>query len=42
MAEEISAWLYDILNAIVEIESFFDDKPKNFMTIRQILKQKER
>jgi uncharacterized protein with HEPN domain len=26
----IKAWLYDILNAIMEIESFFNDRSKEF------------
>lgn len=30
MDNEIKAWLYDILNAITEIESFFDGRPKEF------------
>jgi uncharacterized protein with HEPN domain len=30
MDNEIKAWLYDILNAIMEIESFFDDDTKIF------------
>jgi uncharacterized protein with HEPN domain len=29
---EIKAWLYDILNAINEIDSFFIDTPKEFMS----------
>jgi uncharacterized protein with HEPN domain len=28
MDNEIKAWLYDILQSINEIESFFEDKPK--------------
>ena len=31
MAEEIKTWLYDIKNAIEEIESFFDDRPMRFV-----------
>ena len=27
---EIKSWLYDILNAIAEIDSFFLDRPKDF------------
>lgn len=27
---EIKTWLYDILNAITEIDSFFLDQPKEF------------
>jgi uncharacterized protein with HEPN domain len=30
MDNDIKAWLYDILNAIAEIESFFNDRPKKF------------
>jgi uncharacterized protein with HEPN domain len=30
MDNEIKAWLYDILNAIMEIESFFTDSTKAF------------
>ncbi len=30
MVNEVRAWLYDILNAIMEIESFFIDRPKVF------------
>ena len=30
MDNDIKAWLYDILNAIVEIESFFNNEPKVF------------
>lgn len=31
MDNDIKAWLYDILNAIMEIESFFDDQSKEFL-----------
>jgi len=31
MDKKIIAWLYDILNSIDEIESFFEGKPKNFL-----------
>lgn len=31
MDSDIKAWLHDILNAIVEIESFFNDTPKEFV-----------
>ncbi len=31
MDNEIKAWLYDILNAIIEIEVFFSDRPKEFL-----------
>ncbi|TAE19268.1 MAG: DUF86 domain-containing protein [Bacteroidetes bacterium] len=30
MDNDIKAWLYDILNAIMEIESFFNDSIKEF------------
>jgi len=30
MDNDIKTWLYDILKAIEEIESFFEDRPKNF------------
>ena len=30
MDNEIKAWLFDILNAVMEIESFFTDQPKEF------------
>lgn len=30
MDSEIKTWLYDILQSISEIESFFDDKPRIF------------
>ena len=31
MDNDIKAWLYDILNAIMEIESFFNDNTKEFL-----------
>lgn len=40
MDEETSVWLYDILNAIVEIEFFFDGKPKNFIEYQADIKTK--
>ena len=30
MDNDIKTWLFDILNAIMEIESFFIDRPKEF------------
>ncbi len=30
MDNDIKAWLFDILNSIIEIESFFADSTKNF------------
>ena len=41
MDNEIKAWLYDILNAIMEIDSFFIDIPKNFQPIKMIFVQEE-
>lgn len=41
MDEEITAWFYDILNAIVEIKSFFEDKPKNFTDYQADIKTKK-
>ena len=37
---EIRTWLYDILNAINEIESFFADRPKDFNTYQNDLRTK--
>lgn len=31
---EIKTWLYDILNAISEIDFFFEDQPKDFSAYR--------
>ena len=38
MDHEIKTWLYDILNAIMEIDSFFIDIPKNFSTYQKDLR----
>ena len=38
MDNEIKAWLYDILNAIMEIDSFFADIPKEFSTYKDDLR----
>ena len=35
---EIKAWLFDILNAVHEIESFFTDTTKNFTAYQNDLK----
>lgn len=35
---EIKAWLYDILNASKEIESFFSDRPKEFIAYQNDLR----
>jgi uncharacterized protein with HEPN domain len=40
MDNEIKAWLFDILNAIMEIESFFIDRPKDFEYFKQDLRTK--
>jgi len=40
MADEIKTWLYDILNAVVEIESFFEDRPKIFSEYQSDLRTK--
>ena len=37
---EIKTWLYDILNAITEIDSFFEEQPKNFDTYKDDVKTK--
>ena len=38
MDNEIKAWLYDILNAIMEIDSFFIDIQKEFSTYKDDLR----
>ncbi len=40
MDNDIKTWLYDILNAIMEIESFFDDSTKEFAKYQNDLKTK--
>lgn len=40
MDNNIKAWLYDILNAIMEIESFFSDSPKEFAKYQSDLRTK--
>lgn len=40
MDNKINTWLYDILNSIDEIESFFEDKPKNFLKYQKDIKTK--
>ena len=40
MDNDIKAWLYDILNAIVEIESFFNNEPKEFAKYQHDLRTK--
>lgn len=38
MDNEIKAWLFDIVNAIMEIDSFFIDIPKEFSTYKNDLR----
>lgn len=38
MEIEIRTWLYDISNAIAEIDSFFGDTPKTFATYQKDLR----
>ena len=38
---EIKTCLYDILNAITEINSFFEDQPKEFEVYKTIQEQEE-
>jgi uncharacterized protein with HEPN domain len=40
MDNDIKAWLYDILNAIMEIESFFNDSSKEFSKYQSDLRTK--
>ncbi len=40
MDNNIKAWLYDILNAIMEIESFFGDSSKEFAAYESDLRTK--
>jgi uncharacterized protein with HEPN domain len=40
MDNKINTWLYDILNAIEEIESFFESKPLNFFEYKNDIKTK--
>lgn len=37
---EVKTWLYDILKAINEIESFFSDRPKDFSTYQKDIRTK--
>jgi len=38
MDNEIKTWLHDILNAIIEIESFFEEAQKTFATYQNDLR----
>lgn len=40
MDNDTKTWLYDILNAIMEIESFFDDSTKEFLNYQNDLRTK--
>lgn len=40
MDNKINAWLFDILNSIDEIESFFEDKPMNFLDYQKDIRTK--
>jgi len=40
MDNKINTWLYDILNAIEEIELFFENKPLNFIEYQKDIKTK--
>jgi uncharacterized protein with HEPN domain len=40
MDNEIKTWLYDILQSIIEVESFFADRPKKFEEYISDLKTK--
>ena len=40
MDNEIRSCLYDILNAVAEIEGFFSDRPKSFPTFQSDLRTK--
>jgi len=37
---EIKTWLYDILNAAEEIDSFFEDRPKRFADFQKDIRTK--
>ena len=40
MEADIKVWLYDILNAIEEIEGFFIDRPKQFIDYQKDIRTK--
>ena len=42
MDVDIKTWLYDILNAINEIDSFFIETPKDFVVYKNDLKTKSK
>ena len=39
MDEEVRTWLFDILNAIMEIEGFFLDQPMDYDAFKKIFAQ---
>ena len=40
MDSEIKTWLFDILQSIIEIESYFEDRPKKFEDYSKDIKTK--
>jgi uncharacterized protein with HEPN domain len=40
MDNEVKVWFYDILNAIMEIDSFFDGNPKEFANYQNDIRTK--
>ena len=40
MDNDIKTWLYDILNAVMEIESFLADEPKEFARYQSDMRTK--
>ncbi len=40
MDKKINTWLFDFLNSIEEIESFFENKPLNFLEFQKDIKTK--
>lgn len=40
MDNKINTWLYDILKSIEEIESYFENKPINFLEYQEDIKTK--
>jgi uncharacterized protein with HEPN domain len=40
MDDAVKTWLYDIFNAINEIDSFFEGKPKRFIEYQQDIRTK--
>jgi uncharacterized protein with HEPN domain len=40
MDNKINTWLYDILKSIEEIESYFENKPLNYLEYQKDIKTK--